>query len=176
MRSFIAINLNNSAKDSLMDVIRRLKENNARGNFSRRDNLHITLAFLGEISPARATEAKRVMDSIHSAPFELILSGFGNFSDTYWIGSDKNEALNRMQNALSSELRNSGFSIENREFKPHLTICREAVFENGFDKKAFKESIEPVHMNVDHISLMKSDRLNGRLVYTEIYSTPLGNK
>lgn len=171
MRTFIAINLSDSVKNGLLDVMCRMRDASVKGNFTRTENLHLTLAFLGEIPPARMREAKQAMNSVMAGPFELALSGFGNFSNTYWVGIDKNDPLIRIQADLSAELKKFGFQIENREYKPHLTLCREATFESTFNKADFSGSIEPMRMTVDRISLMKSERVNGRMVYTEMYSS-----
>ena len=52
MRLFIAINFDEETKQSIIAVQRRLREW-GRGNFSHPENLHLTLAFLGETAPER---------------------------------------------------------------------------------------------------------------------------
>lgn len=176
MRLFIAVNFQNEVKDSLCGCIERLKENSVRGNFTRRENLHLTLAFLGETP--RADSAKRAMDAAAGVPFELSIGGFGRFrrgGDIYWVGVEHSAALTALQASLCGELRREGFSLETREFKPHLTLGREVSLVPGFDREAFARAIPPMHMRVEKISLMKSERLNGRLTYTELYAKQLEN-
>lgn len=173
MRLFIAVNFSEPVKDSLTGWIQKLKDCGARGNFSRRENLHLTLVFLGET--ADADKVKQAMDKVSAEPFALTVGGFGRFrrngGDICWIGVEKNEALVSLYNALCSALRLAGFSIENREFQPHLTVGREVVFPAGFDFPGFSGQVTPVTMQVPKISLMKSERINGKLTYTEIYET-----
>ncbi|MPN39367.1 hypothetical protein SDC9_186895 [bioreactor metagenome] len=47
------------------------------------------------------------------------------------------------------------------------------VFKEGFDRAAFSKSLPQMSMTVNKISLMKSERIEGRLTYTEIYAKSL---
>ncbi|WP_312693159.1 RNA 2',3'-cyclic phosphodiesterase [Caproiciproducens sp.] len=176
LRLFISINFDDRMKDSLYGCIQRLKEGSVRGNFTRRENLHLTLAFLGETS--KAGSAKQAMDDVAGEPFELSIGGFGHFpragGDIYWIGVEHSTALTALQASLCEKLRREGFFLETRQFKPHLTLGREVVPAPDFDRGAFARSVPPMSMNVEKISLMKSEKLNGRLTYTEIYAKQLG--
>lgn len=171
MRLFIAINFSEPVKDSLTGWTTKLKDNGAHGNFSRRENLHLTLAFIGETT--NVDKITQAMDNVSAESFELTVGGFGRFrrngSDICWIGVEKNDMLFSIQNQLSTALRLAGFPIENRAFKPHLTIGREVEFPSGFDFNAFAGQVASVTMQVQKISLMKSERINGKLTYTAIY-------
>lgn len=157
-------------KDEFCEIMQRLKESSVHGNFTRRENLHLTLVFLGEIPPVKINTIKNAMSHVRKQTLELSFSGFGNFSDILWIGIDKSDSLVQLQKELSDELANLGFKIEKREFKPHLTLCREAALPAGFDRQAFRDSIRPMAMIVDQIDLMKSERSNGRMVYTVVHT------
>ena len=111
-------------------------------------------------------------------PFELRIKGLGKFGrggkDLYWLGVDRCAALEEMQEKLSDALRERGFAIEQREYKPHLTLGREVVPLRAFDREAFQKSFGTVTQRVMSIDLMKSERIGGRLTYTKIFSTALG--
>lgn len=175
MRLFIAINFNDEIKDNLCNVIQGLKSNAARGNFTRRENLHVTVVFIGETTKVDAI--KGAMDSVTAETFTLGIGQLGRFSrqgsDLYWVGIEKNNTLLSIHDQLSTELRNAGFEIERRVFKPHLTIGREVALNKDFGVKDFEKTIEPLSMQVTKISLMKSERIGGKLTYTEIYSKEL---
>ena len=66
MRIFIAINLEQEISDALEKLIHKLKDQSVQGNFTRKENLHITLVFIGETS--RIKPVKEVMDSIKVLP------------------------------------------------------------------------------------------------------------
>ena len=177
MRLFIAVNFNESIKINLSDIMERLKPYAVQGNFTPTENLHLTLVFLGEVEPDRVDKITMAMEEVVTKSFLLKFSGFGHFrrdgGDIYWIGVEKNETLQDMQSQLTKLLIRAGFSIEERKFKPHLTIGRRIIFNNSFNEKEFSRTLPEMSMEVNHISLMKSERINGRLTYTEIFSRHL---
>lgn len=163
MRLFIAINFNNDFKNIFIEDISLLKEYCLSANFTRRENLHLTLAFIGEVN--NASPVKKAMDSVTFEPFEISLGGIGNFRDIYLRRLQNCDALNKLQKSVTENLENCGVDFDRKSFKPHITLARRVELLSApslpeRDKK----------MTVDKISLMKSERINGRLVYTEIYS------
>jgi 2''-5'' RNA ligase len=176
MRLFIALNFSDELKDGLCKAMDVLRADCLRGNFTRRENLHLTLAFLGET--AGTGPVVQAMNRVQAEAFPLDVAGFGTFSrdggELCWVGVKRNQPLESLYDRLWAELAKAGFRPENRPFKPHLTLGRKVIFSPGFHAEAFEKSLLPMHMEVDHISLMKSERIAGRLVYTELYSRALG--
>ena len=77
MRLFIAILLNDEMKDALEAMQAGMRRSGVRGNFTKRQNLHLTLAFIGEYD-----DPDKVLEVIRSTgfrPFELWLTGTGAF-------------------------------------------------------------------------------------------------
>jgi 2'-5' RNA ligase len=175
MRLFIAVNFNEEIKDELYKTICRLRENSLNGNFTRRENLHLTLAFLGET--VKLDAVKQAMDGVNAEPFLFSIRGLGKFqregSDLFWIGVEKNEALFSVYTHLWTELSKVGFQPETRAFKPHLTLGREVTVTDQFQMTELEKTIAPMKMNVRKLSLMRSERIQGKLTYTEIYSKQL---
>lgn len=171
MRLFIAINFSPNILDDVESVIQKLKKQALQGNFTRRENLHLTLAFLGETS--KLAEVKKAMDSFAANSFKLSIEGFGKFprsgGDIYWLGVEKNKELEAVHDQLTTLLLEAGFNLEKRPFKPHITLGREIIMMKDFEQDSFAKSLTPMSMEVEKISLMKSERVNGKLVYTEIY-------
>jgi len=177
MRLFVAINFTEEILNSLGNVMESLKENTLRGRMTRRENLHLTLVFLGKIAPGRIAEIKNVMNKVNVKSFLLKLSGFGWFKrssgNICWVGVEKNKALDELYKQLSDGFIKSGFEVEDREYKPHITLSRDTVLRDDFDKQEFARTIPNMEMMVDKISLMKSEQIQGKLTYTEIYSVTL---
>lgn len=172
MRLFIAVNFNHEITAKLENIIQKLKSQAVQGNFTRRENLHITLAFLGETT--KVSEIKKVMDNVKIGAFQLTIEGFGKFprsgGDIYWLGVEKNHQLEAIHDQLTAMLLESGFELDKKPFKPHLTLGREIILKENFEQEVFAKNIAPMRMKVEKISLMKSERINGKLVYTEIYA------
>ena len=177
MRLFIAINFSKEIKDILSLTIARLKDQSPKGSFTLRENLHLTLVFLGEVDPAKVALITKAMLELRADTFELSLQGLGNFrrneGDIYWIGIEKNAMIDEIYLQLFRNLSQVGFELENRPFKPHLTIGRRVIINPDFDKREFDRSTPVMKMNIDRISLMKSERINGKLTYTEIFTREL---
>ena len=177
MRLFIAINLNDEIKNTLMAAILELKKGASKGNFTHRENLHLTLVFLGELSEDRIVDIRSAMNQIKEKPFGLSLSGFGQFKrksgDIHWVGIDQNPALLSLQKKLTTELQKVGFSLENREYSPHLTLGREVRLADPSVNIYNALPLSKEEMTVSRISLMKSERIEGKLAYSEIYGRDL---
>ena len=148
----------------------RLREK-GRGNFTREENLHLTLAFLGEVPAARLDEVKRAMDAVTVRSMKLNFAHVGCFvrdSELWWIGADDNRTLSGLQRALVNELRAADLPVDSKKFRPHITLAREMHIGNINRKELLPEAFAT---EVSAISLMVSERISGRLTYTEIYRT-----
>lgn len=165
MRLFIAVRFSEEMLRSLVSAINDLRSEAVSGNFTRAENLHLTLAFIGESNRVKElTEAISQATEGH-APFEISLKGFGNFGNLYWAGLKKCSALDSLVYSIKNGLAEKGFEVDARPFKPHVTLARELVS----DKKP-TVSVAETDMTVNCVSLMKSERVNGKLVYSELFS------
>lgn len=90
MRLFVAILLSEPVKDMLMQTIRQLQPAVLDGRFSHRENLHLTLAFLGESSLKPAQQA---LHQLSGPSFAMTVEGVGRFrrdgGDILWAGVRK---------------------------------------------------------------------------------------
>ena len=76
MRLFVAILFPEPVRKALMDTMAQMRAQGAHGNFTRPENLHLTLAFLGETGAEGCRAAVRAVDSVCGrAPFSLSLGG-----------------------------------------------------------------------------------------------------
>lgn len=180
MRLFIAINFTDEIKQRLILVQERLRKFTINGNFTHKDNMHLTLVFLGETEPGRVSLIKNEINKTtdkNNTVFSLKAGGLDCFKkdngDIWWLGIDKCIELMNLQKQLTENLAESGFSIEKRNYSPHLTLSRDTVINSSFDKADIQYGLESFIIIVERISLMKSERINGRLTYTEIYSKKL---
>jgi len=171
MRLFIAINFPAEIKAAIAEVRDTLKESAFRGNFTFDENLHLTLVFLGECDDRQTDTIKSVMNDIHFQLLTLMFDKVGCFKrddgDTWWIGLKENKLLSDLQGNLSACLKQMGFVLESRKFVPHVTIGREVKLHDN--SVPFK--VPQLCFDITSIELMKSERVNGRLMYTQIYKS-----
>ncbi len=182
MRLFTAILFDAKSIDILYDSVNYLKKF-ASGSFTMKENMHLTVNFIGETEDLKVIKQamQYAVDMNDVRSFELFLRGFGKFKrnegDIFWIGVEKENTLWRLQKELGKNLKAVGLKdLDDREYRPHLTLGRKIKVGQGFQKDEFEAGIIPVKVEVKKISLMKSERLQGKLVYTEIFSVDLKNK
>mgnify|MGYP000332869867 CR=1 FL=1 len=177
VRLFIAINFDEPNKDAIYHIMERLKSYTLQGSYTCKENLHLTLVFIGEVPVSKIDSIKACINQVKSKPFTITIGGIGRFKrsggDIYWIGVEKNSSLLSIYKQLCDQLISLGFDIENREYKPHLTIARRVTISNDFDETKFSESVPNMDVLVQNIFLMKSERIKGKLTYTPIYQKDL---
>ena len=160
MRLFIAIKLNSEIRNALTDVQKHLIRRGIRGNYTNTDNLHITLAFIGEYD--EPDFVKEVLSEVPFSPFPISLSALGHFGDLWWVGISDNVELASYVKRLHQALSEAGIPFDKKKFSPHITLIRKAI------GSLPAVSVPKTTMSVDHISLMRSERGPKGMIYTEI--------
>ncbi len=184
IRTFIAIELTEKALSALGKLQDRLKQaqGGKAGRWVRKESIHLTLKFLGDIPEEKVDQ---VCEGVRRAceghePFSVAIAGLGCFPNTrrprvLWAGvGGEVDALCDLQQAVEHEIVALGFPEERHDFTPHLTLARiqrgarsEDVRALGqIAKEAPREEIGG--MQVDAVSVMKSDLQPTGAVYTEL--------
>ena len=167
MRLFIAVSFSDETKSRLAALREELQGKSARGNFSAIDNLHLTLAFLGECDARQLTAVKAVLDSLIVEPMDICIDRIERFrrdgGDIWWAGIADCKTLISLQQDLTDKLISVGFRLESRKYSPHITLAREVITE------AQPFQIEPFGEIIRSVDLMKSERINGKLTYTTVH-------
>lgn len=163
MRIFIAIRFTEAFKASILDAQEGLKEQGIRGNFTRPENLHLTLVFIGETD--RIDDIKAAVASVKLDPFVITTGQLGCFngrSRVLWMGIQGKEKVKALALRLRKALDERDIDHSHGPFQPHITLVRQPT-ETPLDIKP-----EDASMTIRDIVIMKSERINGRLVYTII--------
>ena len=92
MRLFVAIEFDDRIKDELCMIQKRLRMQGMKGRYTTRENMHLTLAFIGEYGDPE--QVADILNEIVLEPVKLTLDGFGTFGDLYWIGLKEDAGLN----------------------------------------------------------------------------------
>jgi len=167
MRLFIAINFTAETRALLLALCDELRGKSERGRYSLPENLHLTLAFLGDCDAKQTAAIKSVLDAVSFGPFDITIDRIGRFKrdggDLWWAGVRENKALLELQQSLTSGLCSKGFTLETRKYSPHITLGREVKTD------ASPRPLEPFGEVVSRVDLMKSERVGGKLTYTAIY-------
>jgi len=77
MRCFIAIDVNDAVRDAAMQTVEKLKKRGFRASWVKRENVHLTLFFLGEVQPRQVDEiAQHLCQRVRGFPsFSFVESG-----------------------------------------------------------------------------------------------------
>jgi RNA 2',3'-cyclic 3'-phosphodiesterase len=95
------------------------------------ENLHLTLAFLGDTEEEKIKIVSSLLQECCTgfSEFGFTLKGVGIFKNireprVIWVGIQLSDKLLRLNEIIRSGFKNCGFNIEERQFKPHLTLGR----------------------------------------------------
>ncbi len=131
MRLFLSLAIPDNVKTHLVEVIQRLKPIASEVTWCTRDQLHVTLAYLGEISPAILPHVTTACSRVGAVcdSFTCRAYGFGFFGTKrnpkiLWAGIDPNLSLLTLQETLWKELDKYGFKNEESLFRPHIMLGR----------------------------------------------------
>jgi len=192
MRAFIAIELSDGIRESLARIQSHLKypefssRDSADVKWVEKDNIHLTLKFLGEIAEEKCAKIKSILDEIGklTKQFEISIKDIGafpgiDFPRVIWVGLDKGAGESKeLANRINEALCKLGFERESRPFAAHLTIGRVRSPKN---KEALKEkiasySLQPtVHSPqlISSVALFQSTLTPKGAVYTKLHETKL---
>jgi len=161
MRLFIAIEIPKNIKEHLAEIQEKIKDNENKIKFVKKEQIHFTLKFLGEVQPNIAEQIKNNLKKITLEPFSVFLSDIGVFpSESYirvvWIGLKPEERVLELQRNVDESLKKL-FKKENN-FKPHLTLARVKYIKNkeDFIKKLKNIGVENKKIDVNNFKLINS--------------------
>ena len=163
MRLFIGIKPTDDIRKSLVKAQGFLSRHGISGSYLTAENLHMTLAFIGEYPDIDTV--LDAMEQVPFSPFDIVYSHIGTFRESIvWGGIEDSAPLAALVRKLRYELAKADIPFDNSSFSPHFTLARHADFSKGIPPT----DITPVSMTVDRISLYRSDRGKSGMIYTEI--------
>ena len=164
MRLFIAIQLNEEMRNLLGDIQDSYRRMAVRGNYTPAENLHLTLAFIGEYDdPDKVLEA---LEAVSFQPFRISLDRTGCFGDLHWAGIADSPQLENLVKQIRHALADAGITFDKKRFRAHITFLRRATFPRG--AKTPFPGIKTANMLVEEIALMCSTRGKHGMIYTKI--------
>ena len=187
LRTFIAVSLSGEIRDCLSRLQDILKTSNADVKWVKKDNIHLTLKFLGEIENKKIDEIIKAIDSLSNSisAFQLEISSIGAFPKkeaprVIWVGlsqgdSETKQIAKELENAISK----LGIPGESRPFSSHITLGR---VRSALNRKQLIEQLNYLEGNfpkerptckIDKITLFKSTLTPLGPIYEVLHETNL---
>ncbi len=188
LRSFIAIELPAELQQAIARATAGLQADLPRPlvRWVAPHNIHLTLKFLGDVSPANLERLADVLrnEAEAHAGFRAAVGGLGVFPNprrprVIWIGFDAPAGLARLQRGVEAACARLGYPAEGRGFSPHLTLGRVAQTVTSAETERIRQALQVTQIGalgefpVEAIHIFKSDLQPGGSVYTRLYTLPL---
>lgn len=185
-RTFIAVDLDPAIRDAIVALERNIDEAGARLKWIKPANLHFTLKFLGEIQAAQVARARIAAREAAAGvqPFRIRLESLGAFPSfqqpqVLWVGvGEGREALEALAERLEQQLARQRFPLNQRRFRPHLTLARIRDVRAWGDVVRALERFRDVLPGSQEVGgvIVYESRLSPRgSTYTALEEVPLGN-
>ena len=127
MRCFVAIDMTEEVKNELKKLQLQIRNNSGSSKISFTKDFHLTLKFLGELTPQKAEFVKKRLGSCKFRKFETALGDTGFFSSkgyirVVWAGISPEEEALKLQREVDEALQ--GYFPKEKGFNAHLTLAR----------------------------------------------------
>jgi 2'-5' RNA ligase len=187
IRSFLAVELPEAIRKRIEEIQADLRSSNSDVRWVRPDKIHLTLKFFGNIEESRVDTITTSIEPLvaGTSHFSLEVQGLGAFPNirnprVIWMGLiDEKQVLMPLQKQLESTLEAIGFPVEDRPFRPHLTLGR---VNSGRGKDELIGRIQTYKeerfgdLEVSRFVLFKSDLRPTGPIYTPLREVKLGSR
>ena len=172
-RIFVAINLPEEIKRELLSYERRWK--NLRVKWTNFYNLHITLEFLGEVNRIELSKILQAVEktALEIKPFDIKLDKIVLGPDPvqakmFWVTVCVDNNILELKDLINENLKFYDFDLEEREFKPHITLARARG--NQLKGKQTNITLQNMKFKTESIEVMHSQLHPGGAKYKVVES------
>ena len=160
MRAFLGIDFDSVSFKKINNLMLNLSKSGVKGNFTKKDNLHLTLLFLGELNKEEINQVENIMDSIEFCDFTIEIKKLTSLKDMLVLEVES-EKLMLLQKEIALKVSKTKINFDNKKYYPHITLVRKS---NMMLEKELN-----INSNVNGFYLYSSQRIDGNLVYKKEY-------
>ena len=184
-RTFIALDFPCPVLDKIKKIQKSIDSSySSIIRWTKPENIHLTLKFLGEVKIEKIQTIEKSLDSIANKmePFKIDLSEIGAFPNwghprIIWIGLEKSEPLLLLAKEIEENMNEIGFEREIRPFSPHLTIGRVRDDTSFKDFQMMENKCRTFtriedRIPINNIYIYKSDLQPFGPIYSLLHSSP----
>lgn len=167
VRLFVAIRPPDPIRDTLLGLMGGVEG----ARWQSDAQLHLTLAFIGEVDRPTAQDCLLSLSTIRHPPVRLQLSGGGVFEKggkvhTLWAGVMADEGLLRLHAKVAQALQRAGVTPDTRVWKPHITLARGSMRSDAAAFAASLSALSSRPFRIDSFGLYESSLGKGGADYT----------
>lgn len=188
LRSFLAIELPESNKEEIIDHIQRYRElTQSKIKWVTRENLHITLRFLGKFERSHVQQLNILLSSLLKTipAFNLHIDRMGAFPNNHtpkviWLGFDYPENLGQVYKHIEDCVVKLGYDPDDRPFSPHLTLGRVRRDLPNIEIRNIGQIIAGAGLNfqsefiAERVTLFQSELTRDGPIYLRLFDVNLG--
>lgn len=160
MRLFIGLPLDIKTKNKLLLIQNELRVKGVTGNFTLKNNLHMTMSFLGEVEESKLDILINLVNGINDK-VEVELEEIDLLKDIVVYKVKKTDELVNLHHKLVQKLSEIGFNVPS-ELTPHITLIRK--YQSKSDVRKIINKIKMISCD-NSLTLFESKRINNELVY-----------
>lgn len=190
LRTFIAVEIPSQVQKKIQEAVEPLRKELGSSliRWVPTQNIHITLKFLGDVSPASVDQLTQILrtEVDSCSAFDMHVGRLGSFPSlkrprVLFIGIQAPAELEALYHGIESACTKLGYESEKRGFSPHLTIGRVKQDASATDQQKIRRILAGTTIDslgiarVNSVHLYKSDLKPTGSVYTQIFSAPLKN-
>ena len=185
IRTFIAIPVPESVFVLQGNLKNTIEKKTGKVRWVKRDQLHLTLKFVGDTPEESIDDVRGVMQKVASqmTPFKIFIQGVGCFPKierprVMWVGLDGAiDKLNQLVMAVHDGLDPLGFPRDKKDFHPHITMARAKYPQKKTpDISSFlNTSYDPIPFRIEKIQFISSELFPNGPVYTILGTHFFGN-
>ena len=131
IRCFYAVEVDERTRTALAEAHHALRQAGADLSYPNLEDIHLTLIFLGHVFAARIADFSELLDRVSASvrAFSFRVAGVGTFGPprsprVVWAGVRAPAELDRLSRGLVDGLRALDMPVEDRPFRPHVTLAR----------------------------------------------------
>ncbi len=180
MRLFVALWPSPDAVAELLAAVREVQEKDPGLRWTAPEQWHLTLAFLGEVPDDRRSELEDRLERAarRHPPLALRFAGGGRFGDRILFTrvDGDSEPLTRLAQSVAAAARRSRIPVDDRPYRPHLTLARSR---GGVDLRPLAAdlgSFAGALWTATHVDLVESRLGSGPAAYASVASWPLAGR
>lgn len=171
MRSFVALWPDAAARARLAVLAAEQQARFPQARAMRSENLHLTLAFIGELAEPDARAVAQAVARIDTPPFDWTLDCIGAFARArvLWAGGSRSEPLEALAAQVRARLDALAIRYDRKPFAAHVTLLRDLP--RALAEQAGQPLAPPIAWHAARPVLLHSTTEDGRLRYRELAPT-----